>query len=487
MDTPFSRRRSGVLLHITSLPGRWSQGDIGPEAYHFVDFLASTGQSVWQVLPLTPPDHCGSPYQSLSVHAADIRLISVDRMIEWGWLSAEDIAEQDDKPALLELARQGFVASAGEADRMGLSHFIQEESGRWLDDYTLFLALKRQHNGKPWHQWTSLYRDRDPKALAAARDKHRAFIDQIVFEQFVFARQWKELRHYANDRGVLMFGDMPIFVAHDSADVWANRDYFSLDETGQPITVAGVPPDYFSATGQRWGNPHYRWDRMQIDDFHWWRERIASELSRFDVIRIDHFRGFEAFWEIPAGEETAIAGRWLSAPGDRLFASLKRHFGYLPFVAEDLGVITEAVTQLRERYDMPGMKILQFAFGSGTNNPYLPHHHERNSVVYTGTHDNDTTVSWYDDLSLEMRAHVDDYLGGPREAMPWPLIRSALASISILAVVPMQDVLELGKGQRMNTPGTQKDNWTWRFQWSQLPEESCRRLHRLTELYGRAE
>ena len=486
MDTPFSRRRSGVLLHITSLPGRWRCGDIGPEAYHFVDFLASTRQTIWQVLPLTPPDHCGSPYQSLSVHAADNRLISVDRIIEWGWLPA-DVSEKDDKQALLKQTYRGFVANSDDADRLALAHFIQEEDGRWLDDYGLFLALKEQHDGKPWHHWEAVYRDRDEEALAKARERHRAFIDQVVFEQFVFARQWKELRHYANGRGVLMFGDMPIFVAHDSADVWANRNYFSLDETGHPVTVAGVPPDYFSATGQRWGNPHYRWDRMQIDDFHWWRERIASELNRFDVIRIDHFRGFEAFWEIPASEETAIAGHWVSAPGDRLFASLKRHFDYLPFVAEDLGVITEAVTRLRERYDMPGMKILQFAFGSGTNNPYLPHHHERNSVVYTGTHDNDTTVSWYEDLSTEMRAHVNDYLGGTEESMPWSLVRSALASIACLAVVPMQDILELGKGQRMNTPGTQQENWRWRFQWEQLPEEACRRLQHLTELYGRAD
>lgn len=451
-----------------------------------MDFLASTGQTVWQVLPLTPPDHCGSPYQSLSVHAADIRLISIDRIIEWGWLPS-DVSEKDDKQTLMARAYRGFMESADDADRVGLAHFVQEEGSRWLDDYALFLALKREHGGKPWHRWATPYRDRDAESLAAARERHLAVIDQIVFEQFMFARQWKELRHYANDRGVLMFGDMPIFVAHDSADVWANRDYFSLDEAGQPVTVAGVPPDYFSATGQRWGNPHYRWDRMQIDDFHWWRERIASELNRFDVIRIDHFRGFEAFWEIPASEETAIAGHWVNAPGDRLFASLKRHFGYLPFVAEDLGVITEAVTQLRERYGMPGMKILQFAFGSGANNPYLPHHHERNSVVYTGTHDNDTTVSWYEELSAEMRAHVDDYLGNSGESTPWSLIRSALASISCLAVVPMQDILALGKGQRMNTPGTQGDNWSWRFQWEQLPEESCRRLQHLTELYGRSE
>ncbi len=486
MGTPFSRRRSGVLLHITSLPGRWRFGDIGPEAYHFVDFLASTGQTVWQVLPLTPPDHCGSPYQSLSVHAADTRLISIDRIIEWGWLPA-DVSVQDDRQALLVRAYSGFVESADDADRVALTHFVQEEGARWLNDYALFLALKQEHKGKSWHHWETPFRDRDATALASARERYQALIYQIIFEQFVFARQWKELRHYANDRGVLMFGDMPIFVAHDSADVWANRDYFSLDDTGQPITVAGVPPDYFSATGQRWGNPHYRWDRMQIDDFRWWRERIASEMNRFDIIRIDHFRGFEAYWEIPASEATAIAGRWVSAPGDRLFASLKGHFDYLPFVAEDLGVITEAVTQLRERYGMPGMKILQFAFGSGANNPYLSHHHERNSVVYTGTHDNDTTVSWYEGLSTEMRSHVNDYLGDPSEVMPWPLIRTALASISCLAVIPMQDILALGKGQRMNTPGTQQDNWTWRFKWPQLPEESCRRLQHLTELYGRAE
>ncbi len=484
MGSVFSARRAGVLLHVTSLPGRWKKGDIGPEAFHFVDFLSGAGQTVWQVLPLTPPDHCGSPYQSYSAHAADPELISIDRLIEWGWLSSDITSDQERKELLIQ-AHRHFLDHASEGDQSALAQFTLEEGKRWLDDYALFIALKHEHDGLSWQHWPPEYRDRDDQVLSGARERNQAMIDQVVFEQYVFFRQWKELRHYANDRGVLMFGDMPIFVAHDSADVWANRDYFFLDDSGVATTVAGVPPDYFSATGQRWGNPHYRWDRMQIDDFHWWRERIATELSRFDIIRIDHFRGFEAFWEIPACEETAISGRWVEAPGDRLFASLQRHFGPLPVVAEDLGVITDAVTQLRKDYGMPGMKILQFAFGGGANNPYLPHHHETNGVVYTGTHDNDTTCSWYESLSEETRKHVGDYLGGSNEQMPWALIRAALSSIACMAIIPMQDVLGLGAGQRMNTPGTDSGNWSWRFHWDQLEEQACHQLKHMTELYGR--
>ncbi len=490
----FARRRAGILLHPTSLPGLGPTGVLGAEAYRFVDFLSDSGQSIWQFLPLSPPDPTGSPYQSTSVHAADVRLVSLSQLAEWGWIPLDAVAppggpdaryDGERHAAVLAAAHAGFEAGARPDDREALRAF-RETHGDWLDDYALFMALKARHGGRPWVDWPPRLRDREPAALAEARATEAALIDRICFEQFCFERQWDALKRYANERGVLLFGDMPIFVAHDSADVWANREAFMLDAQGRPLTVAGVPPDYFSETGQRWGNPHYRWDVMQADDFAWWRARIRTELRRFDLVRVDHFRGFEAYWEIPATDETAVGGHWVPAPGDELFACLERHFGRLPFVAEDLGIITEKVTRLRERYGFPGMKILQFAFDSGPDNPYLPHNHEQGSVVYTGTHDNDTSLSWFNGLSDELRGHVFDYLGGTGESMPWSLIRAALASTACLAVVPMQDVLGLGEGHRMNTPGTDAGNWQWRFDWPQLSQQGRQRLRHLTHLYGRA-
>ncbi len=493
-DGIFSRRRSGILLHPSSLPGPGPVGDIGREARHFVDFLADTGQTIWQMLPLVPPDSSGSPYQSASVHAADNRLISLACLVDQGWLAGAAIAppgevdshyDQDRHQALLVEAFQGFQHGAHDGDRAALAEFVADNAS-WLDDYALYMALKRRYGGVSWVDWPVTLRDRQGAALARARKKEAGVIAQICFEQFCFSRQWTNLKRYANERGIMLFGDMPIFVAHDSADVWANRELFALDGGGRPLTVAGVPPDYFSETGQRWGNPHYCWEAMQADDFAWWRERIKGELAHFDLIRIDHFRGFEAYWEIPAGDETAIGGHWVPAPGDELFASLERHFGRLPFIAEDLGIITEKVTRLRLRYGLPGMKILQFAFDSGPDNPYLPHNHEAGSVVYTGTHDNDTTLSWFNSLSDELRGHVYDYLGGTGEAMPWALMRAALASPSCMAILPMQDVLSLGEGQRMNTPGTDSGNWQWRFSWSQMSADTAQRLRHMTHLYGRS-
>lgn len=486
--TPLSRRRAGVLLHPTSLPGGAGVGDLGPDAYRFVDFLAASGITVWQMLPLVPTHGDLSPYQGLSVHAGNPLLISLTLLQEWGWLtgSIETAPENfiDYRLAMLRLAHKGFKNCADKAVHEEYQTFVQRNQ-HWLQDYALFQAIRQAHGNRHWLEWPEALRDCDQKALADAEKVLIDAIEYIRFEQFVFFRQWGFLREYARQREVILFGDMPIFVAHDSAEVWAHREYFTLDEHGKAEVVAGVPPDYFSETGQRWGNPHYRWEVMQADDFKWWKARMATQLEMFDWVRIDHFRGFEAYWEIPAHEETAINGHWVKAPGDELFESLHKEFDPLPLVAEDLGIITAEVDALRKKHGLPGMKILQFAFGGGADNPYLPHNQSVDSVVYTGTHDNDTTLGWYESLPVDTQAHLAEYLGYPTETMPWPLVRAALASIACLAIIPMQDLLSLDSSHRMNIPGTTDDNWRWRFDWDQLNEELAPRVRRLVELYHR--
>ncbi|MGE5241629.1 MAG: 4-alpha-glucanotransferase [Bacteroidota bacterium] len=481
------QRRAGVLLHPTSLPGGVS-GDLGAEAFRFVDFLAQSGFSVWQMLPLGPTHHDGSPYHSQSLHAGNPMLISLERLVERGWLEA-DAAPTARRGASFHLARLGqayeqFTQRAPETDQQAFEAFVNAEA-YWLQDYALYRALRHEFAGQAWYEWPAPLRDRDPEALAAARIRFMDEIVRVCFEQFAFARQWTELREHAAARGVRLFGDVPIFVAHDSVDVWIHREYFLLDAEGRPTVVAGVPPDYFSKEGQRWGNPLYRWERMQRDGFRWWIERLTTEFRRFDLLRIDHFRGFEACWEIPAAETTAVNGRWVKVPGAALFDALTAHFGELPLVAEDLGMITPEVNALRVRYGWPGMKILQFAFDSGPDNPYLPHNHDVASVVYTGTHDNDTTVAWFEELSAERQLSVVEYLGYQHEPMPWPLIRAALASVARLAIVPMQDLLGLGRGHRMNAPGTPEGNWSWRFSWEELAPDLADRLRRMMRMYGR--
>ncbi len=482
------RRRAGILLHPTSLPGEQPCGDLGPAAFRFIDFLSSAGMHLWQMLPLGPTHAEGSPYQCRSVYAGNPALISLARLQTWGWITAEDmhqtLAEPDRWQSTLRNAYQGYQRAATSQEKTDYTLF-QTHHAHWLDDYALYQVLQQEHAGEPWWTWPTALRDRVPAALKQARTRLASSIQQTRFEQYVFFRQWRELRDYAGARDLKLFGDVPIFVAHDSADVWAQRDHFLLDPQGQPPVVAGVPPDYFSATGQRWGNPLYNWQRMQSDGFQWWLSRMGTQLELFDLLRIDHFRGFEACWEIPAEDSTAVNGRWVSAPGDALFRALHSRFDPLPLVAEDLGVITPAVTALRERYALPGMLILQFAFDGGDDNPYPPHRHARNSVVYTGTHDNDTTLSWFNGLTQEQQQRVRDYLGFPAEPMPWPMIRAALASVADVAMVPMQDVLALGTGQRMNVPGTAVGNWSWRFSWEQLEEGLAQRLRHLVLLYGR--
>ncbi|BBL76408.1 4-alpha-glucanotransferase [Methylomagnum ishizawai] len=489
------RRRAGVLLHITSLPGLPDNGDLGAHAYRFVDFLADHGVTVWQTLPIGPTHPDGSPYQCLSAHAGNPWMIDLEWLLRRGWLDEADIAAAWTAPdptghrgqCLAKAYGRFAQLPADNEHRQAYRRFYAAQAG-WLADYALFIALRQELKHRPWQDWPIALRDREPAALDEARRRLAEGVGRVGFEQFVFFQQWGELRDYAKRRGVLLFGDMPIFIASDSADVWAQREYFDLREDGQARVVAGVPPDYFSATGQRWGNPHYLWARMAEDGFRWWLDRIRSQLALYDWVRIDHFRGFEAYWEIPAESETAMHGRWVEAPGaallDTVFATLDG--AGLPLVAENLGIITPEVEALRNRFDIPGMLILQFAFDGGPDNPYLPHNHTPNNVVYTGTHDNDTTLSWFEGLSEAQRAHVYEYLGQSNLKMPWALAQSALASVAKLAILPMQDILEQGKGYRMNTPGTMDDtNWRWRFRWDQLQEEQGAELARLIHLYGR--
>jgi 4-alpha-glucanotransferase len=481
----FAERRAGVLLHLTSLPAAPGRcGDLGGEAQRFLEFLAAAGFSVWQMLPIGPTHGDLSPYQSLSVHAGNSDLIDLDWLVERGWLEAAAAAAE--QPAALALAAQRFQQRL--ADDAALAQAFRDfcsEQADWLEDYALFIALRETYALAAWNQWPEPLRRRDAAALAAARDAQAQRVGAVRLEQFGFFQQWQALRASARRLGIYLFGDMPIFVAHDSADVWANQALFHLDDGGRPLTIAGVPPDYFSATGQRWGNPHYNWALMQTREFVWWRQRLRSQLRCFDLVRIDHFRGFEAFWEIPGDAATAAAGRWVKAPGAALLQAMFREFQVLPLVAENLGMITPEVEALRRDFQLPGMLILQFAFDGGADNPYLPHRHEPLAVVYTGTHDNDTTAGWYHSLDAQTRGRVDDYLGYPREDMPWPLLRAALASVAQLAVLPMQDLLGLDSAHRMNRPGTSTGNWRWQFDWPQLPPELAPRLRHLLNIYGR--
>lgn len=486
-ESPFSRRRAGVLLHPTSLPFDPVGGALGAEARNFIDFLASTGVSVWQMLPLGPTHSDGSPYACLSVFAGSPALLSIRHLRDQGWLERVDQPKKDLdgwRERTLQRARQGF---AKHADAKAKKHYEQfrDRQNYWLDDYCLYQALRRKFGGRSWLDWPAELRDRVPDALDSATAELADEREQVCFEQFVFDLQWHALKSYANQHGILLFGDMPIFVAHDSAEVWARREFFTLDEHGEALTVAGVPPDYFSATGQRWGNPLYRWDRMREDGFDWWLRRVGHQLDLFDFVRIDHFRGFQACWEIPAAADTAVDGRWVEAPGDQLFEALQARFDPLPLVAEDLGLITPEVDALRHRFGLPGMKILQFAFDGGPQNPYLPHNHEPDYVVYTGTHDNSTTVGWFAKLDPEQQQRVREYLGYPQEPQPWPLIRAALASVAQMCVLPMQDLLALDDNHRMNVPGVAEGNWGWRLEWDMVDEQLPVRLQRMLEVYGR--
>ncbi|GAB4253911.1 MAG: 4-alpha-glucanotransferase [Methylomicrobium sp.] len=484
------RRRAGILLHITSLPGAGPNGDFGKEAFHFIDFLKSIGVTVWQTLPLNMPHADGSPYQCLSAHAGNSALIDLDWLVVKGWLSSSERClhcEGTDafaKACLLNKAYCGFKLHATEHQKAEFAKFCADKK-LWLDDYALFMALRNEFDHRSWNHWPEPYKKRNSLAISEASRRLRVEIESIKFEQFVFFMQWQELREYAARQGVLLFGDIPIFVSYDSSDVWMHPEVFKLDEQGEMSVVAGVPPDYFSETGQRWGNPHYDWSYLKKTGFQWWLDRIKTQIEMFDIVRIDHFRGLEAAWEIPASEPTAVNGYWEKAPGHALLKTIFSTFGPIALVAEDLGIITPEVEALRDDFELPGMKILQFAFGGDPDNPYLPGNLEKNSVVYTGTHDNDTTLGWYNSISDHEKAYMHEYLGQPTTPMPFTLMQAALASVANLAIVPMQDVLELGSEHRMNTPGTTEGNWRWRFDWSQLRPEQSQRLAHAIKLFGR--
>ena len=496
--TSTSQRASGILLHPTALPGPDGIGSFGREALQFIDFLAAAGQSIWQLLPLGPTGYGDSPYNTLSAFAGNPLLIDLDQLVADGDLppqqnepapaneSSVDFEQvYADKSARLADAATRFLARQPDDSRMIAFHAFCREQADWLDDFALYMAIRADQGLKPWWQWPIVLRRRQQSALDRC---HRQMAVQILickFQQFVFFEQLAGLRSHAQQKGVQLFGDMPIFVARDSADVWANQQLFQLDDDGQPLVVAGVPPDYFSATGQLWGNPLYRWQAHIDQGFDWWLRRFRHQLQLFDLLRIDHFRGFSACWEVPARHETAENGAWKQVPGKDLFAAVNKAIPNANIVAEDLGVITPDVETLRDSFGFPGMKILQFAFDSDAANPYLPHNHRRRAVVYTGTHDNDTILGWWQKLSLEQRERVSCYLDKDSVHMPWDLIQLAMSSVARLCIIPCQDLLALDSRARFNRPGQAQGNWSWRFVSGQLDEKLAQRLLELTRRYNR--
>ncbi|MDW8105742.1 MAG: 4-alpha-glucanotransferase [Armatimonadota bacterium] len=493
-----NRRSAGILLHPTSLPGDFGIGELGEEAYRFVDWLARAKQSIWQILPLGPTGYADSPYAAFSAFAGNPLLISVERLLQEGLLHEEEVTpltalptERVDygaliplKMALLRRAYERWKERAGEAERQQLQAFRKEHAS-WLEDFAFFMALKGVHDSRAWVEWEPDLALRQPDALRRAQQELADDIQFHVFLQFLFVRQWLALKRYANEQGVQILGDMPIFVAHDSADVWAHPEMFHLDRRGNPTFVAGVPPDYFSPTGQRWGNPLYRWEVMRRDGYRWWTERFRWTLQLVDLVRVDHFRGFAAYWRVPASEPTAVNGRWVRAPGRELFRVLQHELEALPVVAEDLGIITPDVVRLRKSFGFPGMKVLQFAFDGNPDNPYLPYNYEPDSVVYTGTHDNDTTVGWFSGLGDAERERVCEYIGRCRDSVVQEIIRLAYASVARMAVIPLQDWLGLGTEARMNVPGTTEGNWQWRCQREHLSRELAEHIARMCRTYGR--
>ena len=492
----FTTRHSGVLLHPTSLAGPQPIGTLGQEAYDFIDWLVEAGQSVWQILPLGPTSFGNCPYSCYSAFAGNPLLISFAKLASTGDLLEKEIpaaaAASDqvnfftagNQTSLLRIANERFNEQATPIRRRNFEQFCREQAF-WLNDYCFFEAMRQLQQNRGWQQWPQELRQREQHALHKWGIELQDEIAWHKYLQFVFFEQWFELKSYANEKGIKIFGDLPIFVAENSADVWTNRHLFHLDENDQPTLVAGVPPDYFSKTGQRWGNPLYNWQRMAEDNYSWWQARFRWNLQLFDLIRVDHFRGFVSCWAIPADEKTAINGSWIKVPGEQLFNLLQEEFNPLPIVAEDLGVITADVEQLRDRFQLPGMKILQFAFDSGPSNPYLPHNHLPNSVAYTGTHDNNTTLGWWQELDSEGKRQVKDYLKRPCADMPWTLIETAAASVANLTVIPLQDLLGLDAKARMNQPGTAHGNWQWRCLPNQPGQQITKQLHQLSHLYGR--
>ena len=493
-------RSAGILLHPTSLPGKFGIGDLGYEAYNFVNFLEAAGQKLWQVFPLGPTGYGDSPYQCFSAFAGNPLLISPEKLLDSGFLSPEEAnnfphsnPHQIDFGQAInykkDLLRKAFYNYKQNNNGTGQAfEEFRENNKVWLDDYAFFMAAKDYHGGQLWTQWDKGLVRREEKALTEWKQKLSDDILYYQFIQFVFFRQWKDIKSYANSKGIKIIGDMPIFIAYDSADLWAHKELFTVDKEGKLETVAGVPPDYFSATGQLWGNPLYRWKAMEKDDFLWWRQRFTQLLEMIDIVRIDHFRGFDAFWEIPGGAPTAEKGRWIKAPGEKLFNTIKKHLGDIPIIAEDLGVITKSVEQLRDHFNFPGMKIMQFAFGTDMERKFLPHNYKSNCLVYTGSHDNDTTRAYFEKVrheSNDIYSHAQKYLNYFGDDMVGQLIRAAYASVADMVLIPMQDVLNLGGEARMNFPGKLGGNWAWRFSWDQVQPHLAGYYKELTELYER--
>ncbi|HEY6248809.1 MAG TPA: 4-alpha-glucanotransferase [Candidatus Angelobacter sp.] len=491
-------RSSGILLHPTSLPSNGGIGDFGAEAYAFLDFLAAGKQGLWQILPLSPPGLGNSPYSAISAFAGNPLLISLERLAERGWIGKNRLKASSPpswridfdqvkaaKLPLLRYAAQNFLESS-DGDHRSYENFKRENSW-WLDDFVLFEVMRDVYQGASWSTWPKQLARREPQGLHEFGVKYQQQLEVERVMQFAFFEQWRALRYYGRQRGIKIIGDVAIFVNYDSADVWRHPELFYLDENLQPTVVAGVPPDAFSASGQRWGNPLYRWDVCQATGYEWWMQRMSWALQNFDSVRLDHFRGFQSFWEIPASEPTAVNGRWVEGPKDDLFNVLRRRIGDLPLIAEDLGMITPQVYALRDRLGIPGMKVLQFGFGDPGAHIYLPHNFPLNCVVYTGTHDNDTTVGWWKSLPAQEERHsVTAYIGEAKDGIHWAFIRAAFASVARLAIVPLQDVLGLGSESRMNTPSRFDGNWGWRFERGALTQDLSEKLAALSVVSDRA-
>ncbi|HBX51364.1 MAG: 4-alpha-glucanotransferase [Bacteroidetes bacterium RIFOXYA12_FULL_35_11] len=493
-------RSSGILLHPTSLPGKYGIGTLGKEAFSFIDFLYEAGQKIWQILPLGPTGFGNSPYQCYSSVAGNPFLIDLEKLVEEGWIPqneldnigsyifSEDTVNFNDviifKEQMLHKAYLNFKLSATEKEQ-NVFEFFCTENEKWLYDYALFMALKMHFNNTSWNEWEIDIKLRKKDALKTISNHLQDEIEYQQFIQWLFFRQWEVIKEYAGSKKINIIGDIPLYVSYDSADVWTHPELFLLDKERKPIMVAGVPPDYFSETGQYWGNPIYNWEQIEKNNFKWWVDRIRYNLKLYDIIRIDHFRGLCAYWAIPTEEETAVNGKWIEAPGHELFQAIKKELGELPIIAEDLGVMTPEVEELRDSFNFPGMKILQFAFDATEENDYLPHSYIKNCIVYTGTHDNDTVLGWYNKTTDENKKHANEYMDSEDRHICRAMIRTAFASTANLAIIPLQDILELGDSTRMNTPGTIKGNWNWRFRKDALNKNIAVRLKKLSALYGR--
>ena len=485
-------RSAGIFLHPTSLPSRFGVGDLGGWAYRFVDLMAENGQSMWQVCPLGPTGYGSCPYQSMSSFAGSSLMLSLDKLADWGLLTREEL---DAFPHYNDhnVEFEAVVAAKEKLYTLAFSRYTPdadfdafcEKERYWLDDYALFMVIKANKNGAHWKEWDSHLKLRFPASLAELETTERKKIRYQKFLQYMFRKQWHELRAYANSRGVSIMGDIPYYASYDSADAWAWPDVFELDDTGNPVSVGGVPPDYFSETGQLWGNPVYAWENMKSNNYEWWINRIRYTLELVDWVRIDHFRGIEAYWSVPYGSETAINGEWVKGPDHEFFDVLKREMGTLPLIAEDLGIITPEVDKMRLDANIPGMKVLQFAFDRNADNPYLPYNIESKSVVYTGTHDNDTSLNWFNSLSPDEKHYICEFIGCSEHEFMASFIRMAYSCSAQLCILPMQDILWLGEGHRMNIPGKADGNWSWRFTEDMLDPHRLAMIRRFAEIYGR--